>query len=545
MKKRTTTLHRPSVSDPRHGERGAALVTALLIGGLLLAIGGVLVLTTTMSKTAAADVTAEAQAYYAAEAGMQAALNALRGNIAITTDGTAITTAPNRVSFKGAAIPATSNDGSDASTAAELARMSKWLPYSYKKNAVDERVPLTSPYSPFGGMAYSVKITAPDKPIAGTPPVVPTRGGDDGFNKPSGITVKPTRPDWHGYNCAHCSWDYLHCRFEDDTATAITTDRRLKDDANPAIIGSNPQKYCSHDHCDPGGPGSPGDDGDDGYQRIILHVTGYGPRGARKEMELLVTRTALKYEPLVTIYMQGAQTTTVDGSGKTVVADSGGGMTFNPGSNNSTRITGKDEGGPKGTEYPTIGFTNDVDSTGAYLGVNTDTVKDAEPETLSTDERELLPSADAARSLLADIREVAKAQGRHFQISSPGSGGFGSTSTSSSRLLTFVEGDAVLSGDGAGLLVVTGDLTLSGSVDFKGLILVLGGGRVLRSGSGDCKIQGAIVVAKFDQIGTGNFLASTFDLSGSTSKSEIKMNTEEVTEALSVAGIRVLGVREF
>lgn len=547
MKKRTT-LHCPSLPDHRHGERGAALVTALLVGGLLLAIGGVLILTTTMSRTMAADVTAEAQAYYAAEAGMQAALNALRGNIATLSDGTtAITTATNRVSFKGAAIPATSNDGSDASTAATLARMSKWLPYTYKKNTVDERVPLTTPYVPFGGMAYSVKITAPDKPIAGTPPKAPTKNGDDGFQKNPAITVKPTPPAWHTYHCAHCQWDYKHCRFDDNTATADPTDRRLKDDANPAILGSNPQKYCSHDHCDPGGPGSPGSDGDDGYQRVILHVTGYGPRGARKEMELLVKRTPFKYHPPATIYVQGAQTTTVDGSGKTVVVDTGGGMTFTVGSNNATRITGKDLGGPKGTEFPAIGFTSDADLTGAYLGANKDIVKESEPEALSTGERELLPSADAARSLLTDIREVAKAQGRYFDTSSPpGSGGFGSaTTTPTNRLLTFVEGNAVLSGAGAGLLVVTGDLTLTGAVDFKGLILVLGGGRVLRSGIGEAKINGAIVIAKFDQTGTGNFLASTFDISGGTGNSIIQMETNEVDEALHAAGIRVLGVREF
>lgn len=62
----------------RRRERGAALISVLLISTLLMTAGGVLLMTTSMSATAPLDATAEMQAYYAAEAGLQRSLNVLR-----------------------------------------------------------------------------------------------------------------------------------------------------------------------------------------------------------------------------------------------------------------------------------------------------------------------------------------------------------------------------------------------------------------------------------------------------------------------------------
>ena len=69
----------------RHGERGAALITALLLTTLLLAAGGALIITSSMAATTAADSTAEMQAYYAAEAGLEASLAIMRRNVASNT----------------------------------------------------------------------------------------------------------------------------------------------------------------------------------------------------------------------------------------------------------------------------------------------------------------------------------------------------------------------------------------------------------------------------------------------------------------------------
>src|ERR1043165_1216466 len=74
--------------ESRTGERGAALITAVLLSLLLLAAGGVLILTSTMTGITARDSTAEMQAYYAAEAGIAKTLEVLRGNVQSSPAGT-------------------------------------------------------------------------------------------------------------------------------------------------------------------------------------------------------------------------------------------------------------------------------------------------------------------------------------------------------------------------------------------------------------------------------------------------------------------------
>src|SRR6266571_2457134 len=75
----------------RSAERGAALVTTLLVATLLLAAGGALLLTTSMATTLAVDSTAEGQAYYSAEAGVNSTLNVLRGAVPSNPAGTPAT----------------------------------------------------------------------------------------------------------------------------------------------------------------------------------------------------------------------------------------------------------------------------------------------------------------------------------------------------------------------------------------------------------------------------------------------------------------------
>jgi len=77
-----------ALSEIRAGERGAALITAILLSLLLLAAGGTLILTATMTGITARDSTAEMQAYYAAEAGVARALDVLRGNVQSNPAGT-------------------------------------------------------------------------------------------------------------------------------------------------------------------------------------------------------------------------------------------------------------------------------------------------------------------------------------------------------------------------------------------------------------------------------------------------------------------------
>src|SRR6476469_5750456 len=111
--------HSRNNNSRRAGERGAALVTMLLVSVLLLGAGGALIMTTMMSANNSVGSTAEMQAYYVAESGMQSALNVLRGNtrpLLVTSD---------RMSFRTAIIPSISNGGNGGTS-----RFAGWLPYN-------------------------------------------------------------------------------------------------------------------------------------------------------------------------------------------------------------------------------------------------------------------------------------------------------------------------------------------------------------------------------------------------------------------------------
>jgi hypothetical protein len=71
----------------------------------------------------------------------------------------------------------------------------------------------------------------------------------------------------------------------------------------------------------------------------------------------------------------------------------------------------------------------------------------------------------------------------------------GSYGTDANPQISYVNGDVTVNG-GAGILVVTGTMTISGSMQFDGLILVIGQGSVQINGGGSGTINGSILVAK-------------------------------------------------
>jgi hypothetical protein len=87
-------------------------------------------------------------------------------------------------------------------------------------------------------------------------------------------------------------------------------------------------------------------------------------------------------------------------------------------------------------------------------------------------------------------------------------------------------------------------LVLDGNPDFDGVILVLGGGSVLRNGGGNGNIYGAMVVAKFDVNGTGDFTAPTFNTNGG-GNATMQYDSSAVKRALDLSGPLVWGVHEY
>ncbi|MCA1628366.1 MAG: hypothetical protein LC742_10435 [Acidobacteria bacterium] len=140
----------------RKDERGAALITALLISTLLLLAGGALVLATSLSSTTTLDSTAEMQAYYLAEAGLQDALRALRGNIQVNQDFNGAS--DRKINFRRAVDPMISNRNDDPfralTSAGGRARLSRWLNYTDPTSATSV-VPLG------GNGGYVVEIIDP------------------------------------------------------------------------------------------------------------------------------------------------------------------------------------------------------------------------------------------------------------------------------------------------------------------------------------------------------------------------------------------------
>jgi hypothetical protein len=412
----------------RHGEKGAALVISILIATLLLAVAGTVILTSGMSATTSIEGTAELQAYYAAESGLEAALNVLRGHV--EPKGLPAQT---KIGFRTAVDPKKSNHPSDDPDTP--ARLSAWLDYG-----ANERVtPAGASYS------YSVLVMDPDDPTGDI------RKGDASY-----------RP-----------W------------------------------------------------------------RIQVQSTGYGPKGAVKRMEMIVQKTHFEFDPAAMLTMRGAD----DGSPTN--------MTFDIGSSNAKFYTGHDNAG-SGSNLPTFGVTNAAD-----LGIANDAItKGSTVEDVKTAQLDMgdlpswLQSADAARAFLNDFQLVARSLGRYFTSFS------GTAGSTASPAVTFVNGNATIDG-GAGLLIVTGDLVLSGNPSFSGIILVIGEGTINRNGGGNGNILGAIYVAKFARSWPASengqphpFLAPTFNTNGG-GNADLRYDSNWVQKAKDALGDIVRDVREY
>jgi hypothetical protein len=420
-----------------NGQRGSALITVLFISTLLLATGGALVMITSTATRTAIDSTAEMQAYYCAEAGLQATLNVLRGNI----PPNASMPAGSQISFRNAVTLSTSNLPGDTTG---TPRLSGWLNYSYTPSgaANPERVALTSGYAPLTGLAYSVDISE-----------IP---GD------------------------------------------------VRDASGEPI-------------------------------RLLLRVTGYGPKGALKKLDLVVKRTNFDYVPPAMLMMRGSN----DGTP----------VTFEIGDSNAKDYSGIDHA-PTGNQLPTFGATNDADMNIEATADDKERVESPKAATLSDSSLPVwLQTANDARAFLADQKANAIGQNRpdgSCALSGPDPSPGCSYYTSfngTANGFTFVDGNCVLDG-GAGLLIVTGNLEMNGNPNFNGLILVLGGGTVNRDGGGNGNVYGAMVVAKFDLVGNGGFKGPSFLTNGSGT-STMQYDSAAVRQALNLAGPRVLAVGEY
>ena len=611
----------------RKGERGAAMVMALLISFLLVAASAGLILSTSMNSSNVTDLTAEQQAYSAAESGVQSVVNVLRYKCTAAVSPCKVRPNPlldtskpdyhrsNTITYVRALTNVTSNGTGDT---AASARLSRWINYDASST---QRVKLGEPsvtYDPATGNAYSVTVSDPDN--TGSVVSFSTWGrffDHDliGSNKitygtaPNQviITYTPnTVTNLDIANASEVSTNYGKFNIQiTGTGAEIATVNRFEIGVNmtkpynaqriirgfimtngsswttpPKILfdsetydirgslidlelsgftfrstGSRPFGYegsvSTGDTVITGTMSAPEPD------RLLVRSIGYGPRGARKELEAIVQSNYFSgLGAPATITMVGNQ------------SGPNGNFLFDPGTSNAMLYSGIDQASGSENVIPPIGVTTNVpfgdedpnlqhvlNAVDGHIANNVQGVP-------SNVRGELPPWMLDPATLDATIHSIYDTAINTFDPTNPAgtgrvfSGGtqpttFGDNATGSG--ITFCDGDCELGPiSGGGLLVVTGQLTLRGNFNFNGLIIVTGGGGILRSGGGTGMIQGNIIVSPYENstiAGNTNpptgadFWAPRWETDGG-GNSDIRYNSNNALNSLNAISNNVLGVVE-
>lgn len=560
----------------RSGERGAALVTTLLVSMLLLVAGGALIVTTAMSASSAVDSTAEMQAYYIAEAGMQSALNVLRGNVK------PLVTPSDKMSFRTAVIPDISNGPGNTGPL----RLAGWLPYNDRTDpaslvpmsigavtggyrvTVDNldtnsyivqfetsgviagsevATPFQRTFGTVGGtdevtIRYVKKASTTLSPDPNVYPLVsnsslgsfvierPATSTQDGvvISKTNfDLTVTQTLP-WSATTTFQGSFEgivnttstTLKVTFEkavrtaDGTSYGIAPSGSLSNIVNLSYNSSPATTDISAKVTSPD------------PKRLLVKAYGFGPKGSQKRLQMLVTRAFLEFDSPAGTTLRGADDCTP--------------LDLHTGASGAKYYSGVDYSGVEPAKPAFAVSACDQDD--AVAGINKpNTVSDPKVGALDTDvyEPTFLDTADAARAYLNGLQAKAQSVNRYFK---PGAGSSITVDDPmDSPAFTFVDGDCTLM-NGSGFLVVTGTLTMRGNTNFKGAILVLGTGVLLRDGGGNGELLGGITIARFDRT-SGGFLAPTFETHGG-GNSNVQYDSVSVLQALR-SGMNVSGVMEF
>jgi Tfp pilus assembly protein PilX len=237
----------------------------------------------------------------------------------------------------------------------------------------------------------------------------------------------------------------------------------------------------------------------DTNKRVTLTSIGRGPNGSEAIIELTVSTFQL-FPPPAAITLLGP------------------GASFSGGSSTAKQLHGDDQCGtdPLGTTRPVLAMSDAADVSAVQNSVNstkpkTYYAKNEIGATVTAAERpDLISAAIPSSTLLSiqtaygiDLLSATELNGFVEYLKKVGdtvaSGGASSNTvnigTPANPKVVVVTGNFSLNGNGAGILVVTGELVFNGTIDYEGLILVIGQGSMRRSGAGNGTLSGAIVVA--------------------------------------------------
>ncbi len=501
-------------------QRGAALVTVVMISIILLTASVAILTAVALNSRNTSDVLAETKAFYAAESGLQSTINKFRNDSSVTYR-----------------------------LAVADPDLSTWLPYNWPTTGGATRVVIgevPSAYSPNTGTAYSVLAYDPDN--SGTALTFYTSGGflsgseisADGKtiyypNKTAsprteiaitdaaltttnftsnpiistftltkvagGVTIPSTvlikfRIDYRmtaPRSGVRSIWGTI------SQATSTAPIRVTFQTQNYSLLGSLIELCPSNT----GGPGCTDVMFDLSTTPSVLYAhitavepfrvklvsTGYGPAGAVKKLEAIIRRS------LFDGMGAGAATTMI---GSSTTPPGGLPFMFAPGTSNGVAYSGGNCSAPTGC-VPSFGVTDPAIL--AYMNAHPpggDPNQMQPPPQVITESLPDWQQTPAAMDTVIDrLRATAQNSGRYYvspggKLTDPGNFANGTG-------ITFCEGSCTVAGDGGGILVVTGMLTNLGGFSFKGMIIVTGEEGWERNGGGNGQIIGNVIIAPYNK----------------------------------------------
>ncbi len=508
-------------------QSGAALVTVILISFMLLTACVAVLTAVGANSRNTSDVLSETKAYYAAETGIQASINVLR----------------NYDEDAGATFdPVTYTEALSGNQ-----DLAAWISYNYTASDPDRVTVGPGSYDPNTGTAYSVKVSDPDnssvsttfrtagafQPATGDVFVASRTfgtGADTLTVTFSGITTATTitHPDTSellgnvtvtrgtgtppvipntrfriDYTMTLPRSTTVSIWGEIKPGTTAGTYRLYFDvpssPANPtyvdyAVLGGNVRVTgLTSGYKDLVMPTTPSGVTSTPINAIIsptppyrlkLLSTGYGPNGARKQLEAIIQQDI--FDGLVA----GAATSLI-GAPCPV-----GQTCFAPGTSNGITYNGCSSSGC----VPSFGVTDqsNLDYVQAHPPGGDPSQMTPPPALLGGSGVPSWQSTPAQLDILIDqLRVVAQNSGRYFV--SPGGNLSNPGNFTAGTGITFCEGSCQVGGQGGGILVVTGQLTNLGGFDFKGMIIVTGEGGWDRNGGGNGQVIGNVVIAPYNR----------------------------------------------
>ncbi|MEJ7847280.1 MAG: hypothetical protein WKF92_04215 [Pyrinomonadaceae bacterium] len=638
----------------RKDERGAVLIMVLMISFLLMVAVSALLIEASMNTANVTDATAEEQAYYAAESGIQSVVSVLRGNTEngikpgpLLDGNKPITDKKNRIDYFKAVKTVSSNipNDLDASGNAYPARLSRWMTYNFPA-ANPDRIVLGDPaaYTEKNGMAYSVNVSDPDNvgdtvtystsgfiesSINGT-----TKSWTDGSGRAVSITYVPKGSTTLDVSTGESPADFgrfemrvgplggdvtmlpARVRFiiNVNVSQPYNTTKTIRGHIDPGTVttGSagnvrlffDSKVYVAQSSeitltppsgvdCASDGTGSAGCGrtieniflaAPEGYYRsgynvipypgsfaspgvttitgtmsapqpirLLIRSIGFGPHGARKELESIIQKDYFNgLEAPSPLTLIGARCTNLSGTAPCNPHQTTSNFLFDPGSSAPIVYSGKDA--LLKAFLPPVGVTNDINlglvnsavagMNGSVFGVSAN-VSDELPFWLQ--------SPANLNAALQQLKGVADASGDYYApgVTPPNNNNnsdYGNYTAGTG--ITYVDGDLTLGGDGGGILVVMGKLRFHGEFNWKGLVIVTGPAGFERSGAGGGNLQGSMVVAPFDANSLARtpnnlscFLSPRYEISGG-GNSTLQYNSNNVTNGLNSLSNFVKGVAE-